>query len=232
MSRRGTGLGFARETAIIVGLAVAAAFVSNAFARRERRLVWLGRPPVAAPVAPPASLQPLPATAPISPAPTSATAAPAPAAKSNPPVAAGGPAAPAPSARAAAPPPPAAPEFAPHPDRPWLEITPEQAKALFDRGALFLDARRTAAFREGHVRGARSIAVWESDADDKVKALLDEGRDTKAPIVAYCSGGDCEDSHQLAQKLWGVTFDNVYVYRDGFPDWQKRGWPAATGEEK
>ena len=176
-----------RETAAIVLFAVVAASVSNAFARRERRLAWFGRPPEAAPATPAPS--PVPAAA-------------------------------------------AASDFPPHPDRPFVEITADQARALYDRGALFLDARRTAAFREGHVRGAKSIAVWESDADEKVKALLDSGRDTNAPIVVYCSGGDCEDSHQLAQKLWGITFDAVYVYRDGFPDWQKRGWPVAAGDGK
>ena len=230
--RRGEGLGFARETAILVILAAIAALVSNAFARRERKLAWLGRPPVSEPVAPPASLQPLPAARPTSPAaPEPAPAAaprPYPAAPATPPAQAVSKSAPAPAAPAAA----ASSDFAPHPDRPFVEITPEQAKALYDRGALFIDARRSAAYREGHVRGARSISVWESDADEKVKALLDSGRDTKAPIVVYCSGGDCEDSHQLAQKLWGVTFDDVYVYRDGFPDWQKRGWPVETGDEK
>jgi rhodanese-related sulfurtransferase len=49
------------------------------------------------------------------------------------------------------------------------------------------------------------------------------------PILVYCSGGDCEDSHMLAQKLWGVQFNNVYVYKDGFPDWQKRGGSIHTG---
>jgi len=33
----------------------------------------------------------------------------------------------------------------------------------------------------------------------------------------------------LAEKLWGVFFNNVYVYRDGFPDWQKRGGPIHKG---
>ena len=123
-------------------------------------------------------------------------------------------------------------DFHPHPDHPWIEITPEQAKSLFARGTIFFDARRSAAYREGHIRGARSVSVWESDADERVKKFLDEGHDPNAPIVVYCSGGDCEDSHELAQKLWGVTFDNVYVYKDGFPDWQKRGWPVETGTPK
>jgi rhodanese-related sulfurtransferase len=182
--------GFLRESAAIVAFAVVAAAISNAFAGRERRLAWFGRPPAAAPPARTASMPaPAPGTAPTT-------------------------------------------EFPPHPDRPFVEITPDQAKALYDRGAFFVDARRTAAYREGHVRGAQSIPVWESDADERVKALLDSGRDTNAPIVVYCSGGDCEDSHELAQKLWGITFDAVYVYRDGFPDWQKRGWPVAAGGER
>ena len=50
------------------------------------------------------------------------------------------------------------------------------------------------------------------------------------PIVVYCSGGECEDSHMLAQKLWGVFYSNVLVYKDGFPDWQKRGGAIDTGD--
>ena len=116
------------------------------------------------------------------------------------------------------------------PDRPWTEITPEQAKALFDRGVIFFDARRSAAYREGHVAGARSISVWESDADAKVAAFVEEGHPSNTPIVVYCSGGDCEDSHELARKLWGVTFDDVSVYAAGFPDWERRGWPIDRGD--
>ena len=33
----------------------------------------------------------------------------------------------------------------------------------------------------------------------------------------------------LAQKLWGIQFNNVYVYKDGFPDWQKHGGPIRAG---
>ena len=215
-------LGFAREATILVFLAVAGAIVSNALAPRERQLAWFGRPPISdAPsaISPRRGRSPAPSTA--VPAPAASTAI-----------------APSPVPRAPAPPaaaspsttPTAAPDFSPHPGRPWAEITSEQAKTLFDRGAVFFDARRSSVFREGHIRGARSISVWEADADEKVKAFLDEGRDPNAPIVVYCSGGDCEDSHELAQKLWGVTFDNVYVYRDGFPDWEKRRWPVARGD--
>jgi rhodanese-related sulfurtransferase len=120
--------------------------------------------------------------------------------------------------------------FPPHPDKAWLEISGDDAAGLHAAGSTpFLDARRTNVYEQGHIAGARPFSVWESDVDDKVKAFFQEGRDQSQPLVVYCSGGDCEDSHTLAQKLYFVGFDNVLVYKDGFPDWQKRNLPIHTG---
>lgn len=118
--------------------------------------------------------------------------------------------------------------FPPHPDRPYVDITGEEAARLFAAGVPFLDARRTSVFEEGHVAGARPFSVWESDIDQKVMALIAD-RDGTQPLVVYCSGGDCEDSHLLAQKLWGAGFNDNLVYRDGYPDWVKRGGAVRTG---
>lgn len=151
-----------------------------------------------------------------------------------------------PGAAAAAKPTPAAPAapspalgtagtgtaFAPHPDKAWLEISGEEAAALHARKTVpFLDARRTSVYRDGHISGARPFSVWESDVDAKVKAFFAEGTDQSAPIVVYCSGGNCEDSHMLSEKLYLVGFDNVLVYKDGYPDWVTRGLPVAKGAE-
>lgn len=147
------------------------------------------------------------------------------------------PAAPATATTAPAPAQPATPKvdlskFVPHPNQASIDITGEEAAALHAAGALFLDARRTSVYEAGHIVGARSFSVWESDIDDKVNALWEERNDPadqNEPIVIYCSGGACEDSHMLAQKLWGIQFNNVYVYKDGYPDWQKRGGAVKTG---
>jgi rhodanese-related sulfurtransferase len=138
----------------------------------------------------------------------------------------------APATTTAAAPPPATREFAVHPDKPYVEVAFNDVKALHDKNVLFLDARRTSVYEQGHIPGARTYSVWESDIDDKVQKLFAERSDSAAqnlPIVIYCSGGDCEDSHMLAQKLWGIQFNNVYVYKDGFPDWQQHGAPVHTG---
>ena len=117
-------------------------------------------------------------------------------------------------------------------DKPWTEISGEEATALHQSGVLFLDARRTSVYREGHVAGARSVPVWEAGLDDKIKALFEErAGNQSAPIVVYCSGGECEDSHELAQRLFLAGFDAVRVYKDGFPDWTKRKQPVTTGDK-
>jgi rhodanese-related sulfurtransferase len=123
--------------------------------------------------------------------------------------------------------------FAPHEKQPFVELHGDDVAFLHSRGVLFLDARRTSVYEAGHIAGAQPYSVWEADVDEKVNKLFEtRGGDPKQanePIVIYCSGGDCEDSHMLAQKLWGVQFNNVYVYKDGFPDWEKRGGAVHKG---
>ncbi len=122
--------------------------------------------------------------------------------------------------------------FPPHPDKAWLEISGEATAELYGRKTVpFLDARRTSVYRDGHIAGARPFSVWEADIDEKVKAFFAEGTDQSAPIVVYCSGGNCEDSHMLSEKLYLVGFDNVLVYKDGYPDWVSRGLPVTKGSE-
>jgi rhodanese-related sulfurtransferase len=242
-----------RQAVGIVGCALALALVSNLVGPGERRLAWVSDYPNAltvpgstestppkTPLEKPAAVPARPPAAVVSDVP--AAAPPAAARPAGKPPAAVRPASPktdspSPSTASASPsvapaPDVAAESFPPHPDRPWVEISPEQAKRLFEQKVLFLDARRTSVYREGHVPGARSFAVWEADVDDKVKSLAGENLPAGVPVVVYCSGGDCEDSHMLAQKLWGVGLDNVLVYKDGFPDWEKRGWPVVRSGQK
>ncbi|MGZ5432623.1 MAG: rhodanese-like domain-containing protein [Thermoanaerobaculia bacterium] len=238
------------QIAILVVVTSVIAVVANAFASRTRRLVLPGYYPHALRVPPrePERVPPPPRTetavtetvAPVATTETTATTAtiaqsPAP---GQPPISV--PTAtierPAgtsePVVTKPAPPKIDLAKFQPHPDRASVDISGEEAVALHAAGSLFLDARRTSVYQDGHIAGARSFSVWESDVDDKVNALFEErpdAADQNKPIVIYCSGGACEDSHMLAQKLWGIQFNNVYVYKDGFPDWQKRGGAVRTG---
>ncbi len=230
---------FLAEAGALLVLAVACALVSNAVASRERKLALPGDYPNATtvpsraaslPIAPFEATPPAPAPAqvplpegPAKAAPAATPAGPAPSVK-------GAPApSPAPPKRAEATPAELLARFPPH-RQPYAEIGGDAAAWLHARGALFLDARRTRDFAQGHVAGARSFPVWEAEVlKERVEALVAEGRDGSLPVVLYCSGGDCEDSHMLAQTLFGAGFENLLVYRDGFPDWVKRGGAVAAG---
>jgi len=113
----------------------------------------------------------------------------------------------------------------------YTEITAEAAYRMYHAGALFIDARRSAAYEAGHVAGAWSIPVWETDADARIDALHREGVPYEKDIVAYCSGINCEDSARLAAKLAFSGFYKLSVYKEGFPDWEQRGWPVKQGAE-
>lgn len=219
------------ETITIVGVALVLALISNAFAGRERALSLTqtyaaptrdGQPPRDA------MILENPSTGPDE---TVATGG----AATTPPATAAGT---SPAATSAAAIPQSARElatpdilerFPPTEDLPSVDITSDDAAFLHSRGALFMDARRTSEYLKGHIKGARSFPVWEADIDQRVKTFADASFDTNAPIVVYCSGGDCQDSHLLAQKLWGMFFNNVLIYTGGYPDWQKRTGAVSTG---
>lgn len=231
---------FAEGTAIVV-LAVLCASVSNFAAARDRKVAWVGDYPrallvpakatepatetsattaatgtvatetaalveTAATSAPATRTAPLPVTTTSVVSPIATTTSPAPQVKLPPGLEAH-----------------PRKTFPPHPNVAALEITNEDAMQLWHEKAIFIDARRTDAYNAGHVKGARSMPVWEADIDDRVRAFFDEVPNQQQPIVVYCTGGNCEDSHMLAEKLWGAGFENVLIHKDGFPGWQKVG---------
>jgi rhodanese-related sulfurtransferase len=106
-----------------------------------------------------------------------------------------------------------------------LEIeTAARAKKIYDSGqAVFIDARTREDFQDGHIKGARSLPVGEFEAhiDTFVKQNPPE-----TTIVTYCSGRNCMDSHDLAQLLHRHGFTQVFVFIDGYPAWDREGYPV------
>ena len=113
--------------------------------------------------------------------------------------------------------------FIPESDQP-VRVKLATAKVFFDAGAaLFIDARDASEYEEGHIPGAMRMTRDEALGDpDRVKALPVQGR----PIVAYCDGGECEASLELAQALVGAGYRKVLVYAGGFPEWVAAGYPV------
>jgi len=98
-----------------------------------------------------------------------------------------------------------------------------RAMEIFDNGnVLFVDARSQDNYEDGHIPGAISLPVGQFD--EQIESLLNR-YSSDQPIVTYCSGRTCEDSHDLAQFLSDAGFTNVRIFIDGFPGWEAKGYP-------
>jgi rhodanese-related sulfurtransferase len=97
------------------------------------------------------------------------------------------------------------------------------AKQIFDSGkAIFVDARSLLNFEDGHIKGATSLPVGQFDL---IIEKFKQNYKRSQPIVTYCSGRTCDDSHRLAQLLFEHGFDNISVFIDGYPGWEAEGYP-------
>jgi rhodanese-related sulfurtransferase len=121
------------------------------------------------------------------------------------------------------PPDASAPEQAPTSS---TRIDTERAFAEWSAGSVFLDARVSDAhYDDGHIAGSIPMAVWEGDIDDRIMNLMVEYQPEQR-FVVYCTGGACEDSDLLRQKLRAAGFEDVLVYLGGFPAWAAAGHPV------
>ena len=108
-----------------------------------------------------------------------------------------------------------------------LEITLAQAKSLYDKGVTFLDARLDEEYNAERVAGAQHLttAMFGLSEPPAILNMLDPS----APVVIYCSGGDCDASHAVGIRLQQAGFEQVHIMVDGLPGWKKAGHPVETG---
>ncbi|MDY6790322.1 MAG: rhodanese-like domain-containing protein [Thermodesulfobacteriota bacterium] len=98
------------------------------------------------------------------------------------------------------------------------------AKKIYDAGkAVFVDARSFEVFINGHIKNAVSIPANQFfEFIDHFKTKYP----STTPVIVYCSGRECNDSHELAQYLMEEGYENVNVFIDGYQEWKKRGYPV------
>jgi len=102
-----------------------------------------------------------------------------------------------------------------------IDIKVDFAKALFDKGYQFIDARDEADYSAGSIKGAISIPFHH--LEDHRKRL--EGMNKDAVYIAYCSSA-CDVSIDLAYAMAKMGFKKVYIFHGGWDEWNKLGYPA------
>jgi rhodanese-related sulfurtransferase len=106
-------------------------------------------------------------------------------------------------------------------------ISGSLAKQLFDRNALFIDARTKPEYDSVHVKGAVNIPYEEFHnfpLNQRTEIMRKYNKD--GIIVVYCSGGKCEVSIDLAYDIARLGFRSVSIYRGGIHEWKSSGYPV------
>ena len=99
-------------------------------------------------------------------------------------------------------------------------------QAFLSGRACFVDARDPAAYRAGHIRGARSLP-WEGMDETLEKAMA--GVPPDALIITYCDGETCDLSARLAKEIYFRGYDRVRILLNGWSRWKAAGLPWETG---
>ena len=106
-----------------------------------------------------------------------------------------------------------------------VAISLEQAIILFEQGILFVDARDKGYYNTGHIQGA-----LQNDAFlPKLIIDIEERQNKSDALVVYCGDPGCGDSENLAYDLQYSGFTRIYVFKGGWLEWSKAGYPSETG---
>ncbi len=95
---------------------------------------------------------------------------------------------------------------------------------------ILIDARDDKLYRAGHIPGAFLVDHYRIER--YIPTVLDFCRAAEK-IVVYCNGGECEDSEFVALDLLGEGIEpgRIFVYAQGFMDWEDQGMPVELGEQ-
>jgi len=101
-------------------------------------------------------------------------------------------------------------------------VTTEEANKLFKNKAIFLDNRVKAQVDTEKIAGAKWLFCDALIKDPSLADKLDKAKE----YVVYCNGVLCWRSPATGMMLKQLGFTKVYWYRDGLPDWKKKGLPT------
>ena len=111
------------------------------------------------------------------------------------------------------------------------KITGDELKAWLDQGRKFvlLDNRVPADYEREHISGT-TMRLSPDDLLEKGPGLAARFKKDDI-IVNYCNGIKCWRSSSAMLLLQELGFKDLYWYREGIPDWVRKGYPTVEGKK-
>ena len=102
-------------------------------------------------------------------------------------------------------------------------VSLDQAKILYDDGAVFIDVRDAQAWSLGHIQGSVNL---DFNAREFAVLYVSKELDRNTPIVFYTSSPLSVNSAMASffASNWG--YSNVYYFREGFYSWMAADFPV------
>lgn len=97
-----------------------------------------------------------------------------------------------------------------------------KAKVMFDKGVVFLDARKDSDWEAGRIPGAVHLELNKTFT----KENLEKAVKPTDPVVFYCNGVKCMVSPNAIKQAVEWGWKDVYFLRVGFPAWKTAGYPT------
>ena len=126
----------------------------------------------------------------------------------------------------------------------YIEVNMNDAKALFEKGAVFIDTRSESEYLQGHIEGA--ILMVEEYLDKDIIKIIYQNLQINIQGACGCQdplrrrsfvkidcivyGSETDDALKLktAERLLEEGFRNVYIMQQGFDAWRKEGYSTET----
>ena len=99
----------------------------------------------------------------------------------------------------------------------------EQAKTLFDDGAVFIDVRDAQSWSLGHIQGSVNL---DFNASEFAVLYISKELDRSTPIVFYTSSPLNVSSAMASYFASNWGYSNVYYFREGFYSWMAADFPV------
>lgn len=105
-----------------------------------------------------------------------------------------------------------------------ITINTEEAKVKWLNGVKFFDPRTPSDYKLGHIPKAINISRTDPSVYNRQNIEAHFAKDE--PVVIYCNGPSCLKSSRTSAELIKMGYEEVYYYREGFPDWSFEGHPV------
>jgi rhodanese-related sulfurtransferase len=106
-------------------------------------------------------------------------------------------------------------------------VSVDEAKWLYDDGAVFIDTRNPRFYARSHIPGSHHLDMKDGFTAASLAAVARKDQ----PVVIYSSGEKCARGYRGAVFAVSWGYEKVYYFRGGYVDWRDVDLPLESSHQ-